>query len=341
MVSQEEVNAEFSFCDRSVPSLGLTNDASYPYRVYALQCKNDCIYVGISSRQEIKRRIAGHFSGAARCHYTEKNKPTSVLLVWPVVSLAAEAYVYYAFLSRMPAQRLNDLGGWVQTSSRMSPLASMVHEESRRQLRGLCFNCGSNQHYARACKAPLHGRTYKCPEAGCGASILVSSRGQSEVQPPPPPPQTAVPKAIAAPKAIAVMPANIASSENSRVKRRKLSERGGREVLIMGERYTALSWFLNVANPTPKHVKLARGACAAHAIELKGVHVRNLDQSGFVAVPPATPRSLSGSRRRLGCDFVNADLDGALIRRPLDGRLRCRLSQVLFRVSDLQAASLQ
>ena len=333
MASNEKVNAEFCFCDPSVPALGLVGDTTYPYRVYALQCRNGCVYVGISHRSEVKRRVSGHFDGGAQCHYTAKNKPTSVLLVWPAISTAVESYVYHAFLGRMPASQLEKLGGWVQTSSRLSPLATLMHEEARRQLKGVCFNCGSDRHWARACKAPLHGCTYKCPKPGCGGEIVVSARGQSEpsVRPQVPAPRLQIP----APPPQVATPASPASPSG---KKRKLSERSGKHALALGEPYTALSWYLGMANPTPKHSKLARAEAAEHALELKGCHCRSLDQQGFVATAPAKPKSLTGSRQRLGSEWAATDLEGVQIRRPCNGQLRCRLSQVLFRVSDLQNA---
>ena len=130
MASKEDVHANFTFRSPSVPELGLVSDTSYPYRVYVLQCRHECMYVGIAHRSEVKRRISGHFDGSAHCHYTEKNPPTGVLLVWPAMSTAVESFVFHALLGRMPAQSLCKLGGWLQTSSRPSPLAAMVHEVS-------------------------------------------------------------------------------------------------------------------------------------------------------------------------------------------------------------------
>ena len=106
----------------------------------------------------------------------------------------------------------------------------------------------------------------------------------------------------------------------------------------MGARFCALSWYLGVANPTPKQVREAKMAGAEHALELKGGHCRKLAQEGFVAAPPAVPKSLTGTRQRLGSDWANTMVDGLQVRRPVGGELQCRLSQVLFRVSDLQIA---
>ena len=115
-----------------------------------------------------------------------------------------------------------------------------------------------------------------------------------------------------------------------------MSERGGKQVEALGERYTALSWYLGVANPTPKSVKRAKTSCSQQALELKGCHCRSLEQQGFVVTPPAEPRSLTGDRVRLGSNWVDTELQGVRIRRPVDGELQSRLSQVLFRTADLQ-----
>ena len=133
-----------------------------------------------SGRQDLAHVVAFRRLGLGRTHV---HPPRCVLLVWPAISTAVEAYVYYSYLSTMTSGVGNGskfrLGGWVQTSSKLSPVSAMVQEQARRQLRSQCFNCGSSDHYASKCKAPLHGCTYKCNAVGCGSSILVTSRGQT------------------------------------------------------------------------------------------------------------------------------------------------------------------
>ena len=106
----------------------------------------------------------------------------------------------------------------------------------------------------------------------------------------------------------------------------------------MDERYTSLSWFLCSANPTPKQVAIAKAHCSEHALELQGGRNRSLDTSGFAALPPARPKSLTSARRRLVSEFVNTAVQGFRVRRVIDGKLNCRPSQVLFSVVDLQKA---
>ena len=82
---------------------------------------------------------------------------------------------------------------------------------------------------------------------------------------------------------------------------------------------------------------MARTLCGENALELQGWHTRGLDAAGFAAAPPAKPKSLTGDRARLGTTFVDAELEGVRMRRDA-GKLKRRLSQVIFRVSDLRQA---
>ena len=348
----DNVHKDVSYCHRSVPPLGLEDRAEFQYRVYALQLADDCVYVGIAHASQVKKTIGRHFEAKPNVHYTGVHRPRSVLLVWPAVSTAVEAYVYYAFLARMgsSATRAKQfaLGGWVQTSSTLSPVATMVQEEARRQLRQECFNCGSRDHYASRCKAPLNGCTYKCPATGCKTCILVTSRGQTpQVSSSP----ASVPGASAAVSGSRAVPASSgtkrgAASSGPGVapllpvsKKQKLGScNGGKEVLAMGEKYASLSWYLCNLDPTTKQINVARRSCSEHALELQGGHTRALNAAGFAAVPPIRPRSFTGDRTRLGPQFVASALKGVKVRRADDGGVSCRLSQVLFRVADLQQA---
>ena len=357
MAKPQEVHSEFTHWDKSVPKLGLVEDLKYEYRVYALELAHDCFYVGIAHKSDVKRAVQRHFtSGGKAPHYTCVHPPKRVLVVWPAISTAVEAFVYYSFLSRMDAgatkAKLFRLGGWVQTSSKLSPVSALVQEEARRQLRSACFNCGSRDHYARDCKAPLNGCQYKCQAPGCGSSILITSRGQTPQAPPACPPCAEVsssssrrlPLAAAAPqpaKGRVASVAVVAGGDQPAKKRRveaKASARGGKEISAMGDAYTSLSWYLCCSNPTPKQVRTAKRECSEHALELKGCHTRALDSAGFAATPPAKPKSLTGDRSRLGTSFVRTELESVQVRRNSEGEPGCRLSQVLFRVVDLRQA---
>ena len=354
MCDPSEVHSRFTFWDKSVPKLGLVEDATYDYRVYALALAHDCTYVGIAHKSDVKRAVNRHFDGSGKTHYTRVHPPKRVLLVWPAISPAAEAFVYYAFLSRMNAGASQatqfKIGGWVQTSSKLSPVSSMVQEEARRQLRSECFNCGSRDHYASSCKKPLYGCRYTCDAEGCGHSILITSRGQTPQTKPASPQNAETNSSTTEPPTLTEPPrpakGRLASVSlpvvEKPAKRRKTevnaSARGGKEVNVLGESYTSLSWFLCSPNPTPREVRIAKQYCSENALELQGCHTRALDDFGFTATPPARSKSLSGERERLGRTFVDSELQGLRIRRSSDGKLACRLSQVLFRVADLRKA---
>ena len=106
----------------------------------------------------------------------------------------------------------------------------------------------------------------------------------------------------------------------------------------MGTAYTSLSWYLRSENPTPKFVSTAKGHGSEYALELDGCHTRAQDASGVAEVPPRQAKSLTGDRARLGTQFVDTELPGVRIRRPVNGELTRRLSQVIFRVADLRKA---
>ena len=261
--------------------------------------------------------------------------PKTIRLVYPAVSPAAEAYVFALILSTFPVGSVHRLGGWTQTSETPSPLCRQQLEEQRRLLRGLCFNCGGG-HWSKDCTSPSRGVEYACP--ACRQRILITSRGASvespraaaapsapsRAPPPPPPPTAAVGRSAIAPQ------------RGQKRKREGGACKAGQQVLAMGHRYTALSWHLGNANPPKGACQKARLRCAANAIELDGGHCRSLEQGGYVAAPPAVPRSLTGPRARLGCAWAQTEVEGIRIRRPVDGQLEARLSQVLFRVTDLQ-----
>ena len=104
-----------------------------------------------------------------------------------------------------------------------------------------------------------------------------------------------------------------------------------KQVDVIGQRYTALSWFLNTDNPTPKQCRIARSACCRSALVLSGGHNRALSIR-IAKIPPATPMPLCCDRGRVG----STEVGGARIRRAdgdLDGT---RLSQVFVSVVELE-----
>jgi putative endonuclease len=52
-----------------------------PWFVYLIECRNGCIYTGISN--DVERRYAAHVAGRG-ARYTRANPPTRLLLAAPV-----------------------------------------------------------------------------------------------------------------------------------------------------------------------------------------------------------------------------------------------------------------
>ncbi len=219
MKQLREVTAYDVFRASIVPDLGLSGDPSLPLRVYVLQCRNGCIYVGISPKEKILSRLSEQFDARSEfcSEYCRKNVPTGVLCVWPAASEAIEA----AFcLGMVRALRLSDwskLGGWTQTSDKVSPLVVMQMTQAKRQLTNRCFDCGGSHHAGhRSCRGSNLDCWYKC--VCCKERNNVSSRGQSTLKgavaeaPPPAAPRPAAgakATAKAAARASAPMPAPV------------------------------------------------------------------------------------------------------------------------------------
>jgi hypothetical protein len=317
----------------TIPHLGLVCDLTYEYRVYVLLCDGSTYYVGFEHRSKIRGRILAHFDDKG-AFFTKQKTPKSVVLVWPAVGPAVEAYVFYAMLSALPANSVHRLGGWTQTLTNVAPLPRLLFEQDRRLLKGVCFNCGDGNHMASKCGRPLGGAVYRCNH--CSKDLVITARGQSA------PLQQVQPKALAKP-----LPK--AEAAPSRQKRKaetpiamplakqpkRSSGRAGRVLQICGSTYAPLSWYLGNQNPSPSLVARAKERCADHAIELEGGHCRALEN--FAGSPTDRLKSLTGNRERLGTDFVDSEAAKVRIRRVAGGVVSKRLSQVLFLVDDLEA----
>ena len=112
--------------------------------------------------------------------------------------------------------------------------------------------------------------------------------------------------------------------------------------MVLGERYTALSWYLNQANPCPAVCKAVREECKANALELEGGTLHTLDLHGYTAAPPQQPRELLPGRhnllRTLMATPIKTEKKTVMLRRAgehlqKDGR------QVLWRVQDLHSCA--
>jgi hypothetical protein len=175
------MNTSSAFRVSPVPDLGLNECLSYPLRVYVLGCEGACYYVGIAPKEKIGDRILEQFGGAT--HFCEKHPPQEVLCVWPAASEAIEAAMFFGMQKSLGGTLYSKLGGWTQTSSKLSPLVVMQMEQSRRQLMNRCFECGGS-HASRSTQCPgsSHDCFYSC--IACGARNNISSRGQTRVFPP-------------------------------------------------------------------------------------------------------------------------------------------------------------
>ena len=340
----EQVGPETVWKSKSMPDLGLSVSSGYEYRVYVLECEASCLYVGIETRAKLAGRLRQHFAGRG-AHFTKVHKPRSILMVWPATCTAVESYVYHALLAAQPAGRVEKLGGWTQTSTRVSPLAALQFEQARRSMRGSCFNCGG-PHYASSCPKATQGCTYTCPK--CKASILVSSRGQSTPSmlsggspsrvaqlPPPPLDRPSAPQLKrAAPPGSSCEPVTKAA--------RTGSGSSGCVVSVCGKGYASLSWHLAKTKPTERECTKARAECGAGALAVRGGDLRTLAAQGFTAQPPRVARALMGDRTRLPSDWTDtlcksvAKRSALQLRKAGDVLCSTRANQLLWRVRDLQ-----
>ena len=120
------------YCRKRIPYLGLVENLEFELRVYVLLLEGGRMYVGIAPRAELKRRLSDHWGGKGS-DYTKAHTPQAVLMVWPAAHRGVESYVFQALLGQLHKVNVGDfLGGWVQTSTNLSPLQSMVFEEQRR-----------------------------------------------------------------------------------------------------------------------------------------------------------------------------------------------------------------
>ena len=105
--------------------------------------------------------------------------------------------------------------------------------------------------------------------------------------------------------------------------------------------YSALSWFLNNADPGRKANDVARSRCAEGAVELSGGHSRALAAAGFAKTPPGRPRALclndhGEERARWGEGSLETLVQGVTVELVSGGRPSKRNSQVLSPVEALQ-----
>lgn len=352
-----DVGCRTVWASAQMPNLGIER-IDFPYRVYVLRCKPKCPrtagpfhYAGFEHRDKIKKRLVDQFAqGENAAFYCQENKPIEIEMIWPAPSRATEAFVFHSLLAELHAgwqrkgeQGLCPLGGWTQNDTVLSPLSSLVYEQSRRGMRNpCCFNCGG-PHYKKDCTKAIRGMTLTCPHPQCKQEIVLSSRGQTV-------PSVVVPQravgsttevqkksnAQAAPSGGGTDRKRLAPSGNAGRPPAKM-QKTGKEVSICGKRYTSLSWFLNTPNPPPKKCEMVRNVCVQNAVLMRGGHVRALDAAKFSVSPSAFvgPPPLLGERRNLPNSWVDTEVTDIQVRRAPQP-LKARLSQVLWLVSDLE-----
>jgi hypothetical protein len=348
------------YCDKSLTEDGfvvsLTEDIGHRFRVYVLLCRGPrgerCRYVGIVHTSELRHRMRKHWglvTGGA--HYTKMYPPQKILYLMTAPTEAAEAYVYFELLRAMDANKTWMLGGWVQTSSNPSRLDCLLAEQARRGMKELCFNCGQRRFEGehkrlRKCPFTLRGVEYECPRQGCQGKLVVTSRGHAErlAEPPAAAPTTspagaqgASPKRPA-PEATRAEPVRKVART---VKPSLKSGSSGARVRICGVECSALSWFLNNADPGRRQNNDARNRCAEGAVELSGGHSRVLATAGFAKAPPGRPKPLclndqGEERTRWGERPLETEVPGVTVQRVRGGRPSKRNSQVLYPVDALQ-----
>ena len=280
-----------------MPALGLQVDPAAEYGIYVLGCKPGhgtagvFYYVGLHAWATLPQRVGVQFDGGRnQSHYCKTNKPISVELVWPACSRAVEAYMFYALLAkqdagweRRGAKRLCPVGGFTQNDSVLSPLASVVYEQARRQLKSFCcYNCGGS-HTARECKKPKRGLNLTCPQ--CKADVEMTSKGQTVVA-------TTQHSAVAiagasssqrgvkrsappAPPAAAAKSSRLPAAPSAKT---SASSRNSNRVVVSvcGRHYASLAWFFCKDNLSPSLCERARQKCASNALELMGGHTRSV-----------------------------------------------------------------
>ena len=169
------MDANTVFPGSLVPDLGLIGHRDDDFRVYVL-ASGDKYYVGVEEKRFLKRRLAKQAEQRG-AHWNKVYKADGVAYVMPVKSRAAEAYVYFALLAKLPGNSVEKLGGWTQTITNLSPLSKLLCQEARRNVTGACFTCGSNNHFAYECKSAPQVAHYTCKH--CHNVIAVTARGQT------------------------------------------------------------------------------------------------------------------------------------------------------------------
>jgi predicted GIY-YIG superfamily endonuclease len=290
----EEVNARTVFPGNLVPDLGLRGDPEEQFRVYVLQGSGEKYYCGVEERRFLKQRLTKQFEGRG-AKWNRTHPPDGIAFLMPVAHRAAEAYVFYALLAKLPAKSLERLGGWTQTSVNPSPLVRLVAQESRRNVLGKCFTCGSGEHFADDCASAPQTCPYPCKK--CGETLRLTSRGHtpSATRPAPSEPVAVEKRAVEAQAAEA-------EPKRPRVSRSSLCHR----VRVCGVAYTTVAWYMGTASINSKYMDQVKQKCWGKAVQIIGGDSKTLQTQLFARAPPGIGKELLPGRTNLPHEWVES-----------------------------------
>ena len=335
-----------------VPDLGLERNLDCSHSVYILKCSPQilggpfCWYVGLSD--DVKKRLMDHFAGKG-AQFTREHPPISIELVWPVSSEAAEAYAFFAMAKKLPQTAVLEgrLGGWTQTVSNPSQLSKLMLQDAHRMLKSKCLACGLPDQAAgdAVCKkkipdscpitcsncsetlmvTPL-GSVWTKSAVSASATTSASSSGSKRGLDP-----SSVSLPLKLPKRS--VPLTLPAAEPPPVRR------CFPQVLVAGEKYTSLEWFLG-RGATPRHRNHALAHCKKRAVQLHGGNHNTLLQTGTAKTPPLRCKDLFPGRSYV--PSVLKDTAVVALKHPY-GCVQAKLNpdidslrNVLLRVCDLE-----
>ena len=346
------VTAQTKYWGKFVPLLGLVEDLDSEFRIYVLECESQAFgspstwYVGVEHRSQIARRVQTQFAQTpSAAHFCRVNKPKRIEVIWPARDRAAEAFVFYALVGKLPARALASgrLGGWTQTHTDVNQLGRVHLERERRMVTNSCLGCGKKGHFDRDCPASSSDNfmVYNCGH--CNAAVRISDQGKQTTQTTRgtkrlhddvaslPPVNPAAPSARLRPQV--PQAAGVQQVAAAPQQRRPAYLR----VLVCGHEYTSLQWFLG-KKPTPRKVAEVLAKCKGHAVQLRFGDTKTLEAAGFAKSSPHGKELLPG-RQNLPRDWQDTAC------RAVRGSTKVQLRRpgapsaargILWRVSDLQ-----
>ena len=114
--------------------------------------------MGVTTAKDVAKRMQQHFSLRAGAAFTKAHRPLGIELLQPVLTSAAEAFVYYAMVQHLGLKCVlnRHLGGWTQTGVSLDGSAKAVAKRDFFMLAGKCLVCGKDN-----CLAETHGAEQK------------------------------------------------------------------------------------------------------------------------------------------------------------------------------------